>query len=79
MFSGQLEVRLPAPSVTYDAVLAARTTCTDPASQLACARDTVATNDEVFNVTASSGVPIYAIVDGFGGAVGNYRLRLNPP
>jgi cysteine-rich repeat protein len=77
-FTGAFEARLPLADTPYNAVLAARSACADGFSQLACDVDTTATMDEVINLTATSGVPLYVYVDGWSGAEGNYRLQLSP-
>ncbi|MEZ4447109.1 MAG: hypothetical protein R3B72_48970 [Polyangiaceae bacterium] len=76
--AGNLDVRLPANPTNYDAVLAARSVCTDPMSELDCDRDPNGGNDENFGLSTTSMTNVFVIVDGFAGSEGDYVLRLDP-
>ena len=61
-----------ASSAAFDGVLYARTACVDPASELACADNETALNDERLDVDVAAGETAFVFVDGFG--AGAYHL-----
>ena len=73
-----VEASLVAGDTSYDAVLHARSSCNDLASELDCDRDTNPNNDEVINYNVMSVGPTFVWVDGVVASEGEYRLRFEP-
>jgi cysteine-rich repeat protein len=62
---------------TYDPTVYLRTTCTDPAAQVACAESTGAGGTETFNINVVTGAEYALFVDGKTGSAGAYTLTLS--
>jgi cysteine-rich repeat protein len=80
MYSGNVELRIPAPN-GFPAILAAQTGCNDIATEIACDADPIVNNPEVINVSGTNGVPFFGTVDSSPISIsnGSYRLQLSPP
>ena len=73
---GTMTVNLGGPTATsYDSVLYVRKSCGDPNSELAC-DDATADGGEVVKIPVVAHVPYYIVVDGYGGASGNFQVHV---
>lgn len=78
--AGFLTAWIPAASSDFDSMLYFRTDCTQQASQTLCHDNFNTPNNaggEVLSTLAVPGVPIYLVVDGWGGAEGSFELSLD--
>lgn len=71
--SGELTARI---SADFDAVVHARTDCSDANSELACADDGLVGEAEQLVAAVVEGEPLYLFVDGYGGDAGTFSLDL---
>jgi hypothetical protein len=76
-FDGQVEARVLNGLTSYDAVIAARSSCADALTQIACDHD-FGGGDETIQVDVTNGTPFFLWVDGWNSAEGSYRLDLSP-
>ncbi len=73
---GTLTAALDPPSSPFDAVLYARTSCNDPASQIAC-HDALSPGQDRLEFPVQAGTTYYLFVDGYSTHAGPFRLDIS--
>lgn len=81
MESGFLTAYIPSANADFDSMLYFRSVCDQQASQILCNDNYNTPNNnaggEVVSTLAVAGVPIYLVVDGWGGDSGSFDLQLD--